>query len=167
MEVKEKRKNTDPYLANLNEDPILSYVICHFISKQVKIGRAANCDIQLNGLNIISEHALIANEKGAVKLSPFQPGAKIKVNGKNLNEPKVLEHGDRILFGTSHMYVFINPQKQAPNEPKITWEMAQKEIAEATGYAVQKDAVLTKGSINFCFLFLFACHILTKKNCSI
>ena len=61
------------------------------------------------------------------------------------------------------MYVYINPQKQAPNEPKITWEMAQKEIAEATGYAVQKDAVLTKGSINFCFLFLFACHILTKK----
>ena len=29
------------------------------------------------------------------------------------------------------MYVFINPKKSTINEPRVTWEEAQKEIAEA------------------------------------
>jgi hypothetical protein len=42
------------------------------------------------------------------------------------------------------MYVFINPKDAAPNEPKVTWNEAQKEIAAAKGFSV-KDTSLTKG----------------------
>ena len=54
------------------------------------------------------------------------------------------------------MYVFINPKKPSPPDlPKtITWEFAQKEIAQAKGFATGSGAGLTKG-INWhiwCFL---------------
>lgn len=42
------------------------------------------------------------------------------------------------------MFVFINPAKQNPKEKKITWEMAQNEIAEAKGYSL-KNSSFTKG----------------------
>lgn len=42
------------------------------------------------------------------------------------------------------MFVFINPAKQNPQEKKITWDMAQNEIAEAKGFSV-KNTSLTKG----------------------
>jgi hypothetical protein len=50
-----------------------------------------------------------------------------------------LQHKDRILFGASHLYVFLNPinEKESsldiPNT--ITWEFAQKEIAKIKGYS--------------------------------
>ncbi len=51
------------------------------------------------------------------------------------------------------MYVFINPKDAAPNEPKVTWNEAQKEIAAAKGFSV-KDSSLSKGK-NFSFYFIF------------
>ena len=100
IEDKEKRKNRDPYLTNLNEDPMLSQVIFHFLgAKQTKIGRSPECKIQINGLNIITEHALIANENGKISITPGEIGAKIKVNGINVEESRVLQHRDRILIG--------------------------------------------------------------------
>lgn len=43
------------------------------------------------------------------------------------------------------MFVFINPAKVNPKEPRITWEIAQNEIAEAKGFSV-KNKSLTKGT---------------------
>lgn len=89
-----------PYLTNLNEDPILSYVICHFLeAAETKIGRSDDCNVQLNGLSIISVHAIVKNKKGSITLEPAQIGAKIKINGTNVEGPVVLNHNDRILFG--------------------------------------------------------------------
>ena len=51
-----------------------------------------------------------------------------------------LRHKDRLLFGASHVYVFLNPLNEsqaAPDLPSvITWEFAQKEIAKAKGYSL-------------------------------
>lgn len=41
------------------------------------------------------------------------------------------------------MYVFINPAKADTKERQITWEEAQKEIAEAKGYST-KNSTLSK-----------------------
>jgi kinesin family member 1 len=41
------------------------------------------------------------------------------------------------------MYIFINPKQAKKNEPRVTWEMAQKEIAEAKGFST-KNTELTK-----------------------
>ena len=146
--MKEKRKKTDPYLTNLNEDPILSYVISYFIGadRETRIGRAGDSDIRLNGLNILSEHAVLVNtsNKASVTIRPCQLGAKIKVNGVNVDEETRLKHKDRVLIGSSaHMYVFINPTEAKPNEARITWEMAQTEIAEAKGLTLGGNRKLT------------------------
>ena len=51
-----------------------------------------------------------------------------------------LRHKDRVLFGASHVYVFLNPLNEsgaAADLPStITWEFAQKEIARAKGYSM-------------------------------
>ena len=46
------------------------------------------------------------------------------------------------------MYVFVNPAKpRAPQgtPSEITWDFAQKEIAQAKGFATGSGAGLTKG----------------------
>jgi hypothetical protein len=51
-----------------------------------------------------------------------------------------LRHKDRILFGASHVYVYLNPLNENESSPDlpsvITWEFAQKEIAKAKGYSL-------------------------------
>lgn len=42
------------------------------------------------------------------------------------------------------MFVFINPSKQSAKDKKITWEIAQNEIAEAKGFSLNNTS-LTKG----------------------
>jgi hypothetical protein len=74
-----------------------------------------------------------------------------------LENEKILEHRDRILIGSSHMYVYINPKKSTPNEPRVSWEEAQKEIAEVKGFLL-KDKSLTTGRILLNIFFL------TRKN---
>ncbi len=73
-------------MANLNEDPMLSYVICHALSKDETTIGSRNTNICLNGLSILERHAIIkCKESNKYELSPAEPGAKIKVNGYNLN----------------------------------------------------------------------------------
>lgn len=75
-----------PCLANLNEDPMLSYVICHYLTTdEITIGNR-NATIYLNGLSILEHHAIIRRlDANNYQLIPAEPGAKIKVNGYNLN----------------------------------------------------------------------------------
>lgn len=99
-QLKEERKHKISYLTNINEDPILSYVICHFLDAQeTKIGRSENSKIRLTGLGILSDHAVIHNKKNKFTLSVSQIGAKVKVNGINVQQDVELNHNDRILFG--------------------------------------------------------------------
>ncbi len=74
------------YLANLNEDPILSYVICHYLhTDEITIG-SRSCTIYLNGLSILDRHAIIRHiDINKYELIPGEPSAKIKINGYNLN----------------------------------------------------------------------------------
>lgn len=97
---KEERKIKLPYLTNLNEDSLLSYVICHFIDQnKIKVGRTNDSQIQLSGLGILSDHAFLSNRNGEISIKPGQVGAKIKVNGANIEDSHVLQNNDRILFG--------------------------------------------------------------------
>ncbi|XP_021354273.1 kinesin-like protein KIF28P isoform X3 [Mizuhopecten yessoensis] len=139
-----KRRSQEPYLINLNEDPMLSGVICHFLdTEKTTVGRKDAQplpDVCLSGLSIQKLHAVITNKNGNIEIKPAPGSAsKTKVNGLPLNDTKVLSHKDRILFGSNHMYVIMNPKrtdtadKNLPNV--IDWEFAQKEIAEIKGFA--------------------------------
>ncbi|CAG2190260.1 Kinesin-like protein KIF1A,Kinesin-II 95 kDa subunit,Kinesin-II 85 kDa subunit,Kinesin-like protein KIF28P,Kinesin-like protein KIF16B,Kinesin-like protein KIF17,Kinesin-like protein KIF1C,Kinesin-like protein KIN-1,Chromosome-associated kinesin KIF4B,Kinesin-like protein CIN8,Kinesin-like protein unc-104,Chromosome-associated kinesin KIF4,Kinesin-related protein 8,Osmotic avoidance abnormal protein 3,Kinesin-like protein KIF3A,Kinesin-like protein KIF13B,Kinesin-like protein KIN-12B,Kinesin-like protein K len=146
------RKAKEPHLINLNEDPMLSGVICHFLSqKETTIGRKDAKPVPsicLSGLSIQKQHSVIYNSNGTVEVeSVAGTGSKTKVNGIPLQGKKVLCHKDRVLFGSNHMYVFINPMKKSEAgddlPAEITWEFAQKEIAQVKGFATG-SAGLTK-----------------------
>ena len=50
--------------------------------------------------------------------------------------------------GSNHLYVFINPLNKEGSEDlpaEITWEFAQKEIAQVKGFTTSTGAGLTKG----------------------
>ena len=61
---------------------------------------------------------------------------------------------NRLMFaGSNHLYIFMNPKntdtggEDLPQE--ITWEFAQKEIAQVKGFATTSGAGLTKGRCVF------------------
>ncbi|XP_060063153.1 kinesin-like protein KIF28 [Ylistrum balloti] len=138
------RRSKEPYLINLNEDPMLSGVICHFLdTEKTTVGRKDAQPIPnvcLSGLSIQKLHAIITNKNGKIEISPAPGSAsKTKVNGLPLSDKKELSHKDRILFGSNHMYVMMIPKhtdtadNTLPNV--IDWDFAQKEIAEIKGFA--------------------------------
>ncbi|XP_048735911.1 kinesin-like protein KIF28 isoform X5 [Ostrea edulis] len=140
----DKRKTKEPHLINLNEDPMLSGVICHFLNGgETSIGRkdaSPTPNICLSGLSIQKQHAVIYSTKGVIEIESVSgSGSKTKINGLPLTGRKALCHKDRILFGSNHMYVLMNPMKPETADtslPKeITWEYAQKEIAQVKGFA--------------------------------
>ena len=65
---------------------MLSCVICHYLNTdEITIG-SRNSRICLNGLSILERHAIIRRiDSNKYELLPAEPGAKIKVNGYNLN----------------------------------------------------------------------------------
>ena len=73
-------------------------------------------DIPLSGLSISSEHAVVTFKDGVVTMEPAASGSKTKINGIILNGSRELKHHDRILFGSNHMYYFVNPLQSEPIE---------------------------------------------------
>ncbi len=65
---------SQPYLMNLNEDPLLSGKVLHSLSKEkILIGRKnvePVPDIVLGGLGIKAQHAEIHNEEGKLSILP-------------------------------------------------------------------------------------------------
>lgn len=62
-----------------------------------------------------------------------------------------MRHKDRILFGASHVYVYINPLNEKDDSPDlpstITWEFAQKEIAKAKGFSLGNNLTVEQEEI--------------------
>ncbi|KAL5006291.1 hypothetical protein ScPMuIL_015097 [Solemya velum] len=131
-----------PHLWNLNEDPALAAMIVHFCKTgKSRIGTknaSPPADIQLNGLAIQKDHAVINNKDGNVNLKPLE-GAKILLNGQKIITETQLHHNDRVLFGPNHLFVFHHPQDEAKQAKKgikseaPTYDSAQEEIAKKAG----------------------------------
>lgn len=67
-----------------------------------------------------------------------------------------LQHKDRVLFGSNHLYVFMNPLNTecGENVPEtVDWDFAQKEIAEAKGFNTAGGSGLSQGKYLFNFTF--------------
>jgi len=138
-----KRKNK-PYFWNINEDPALSGIICHYIEKPVMtVGKAPDCDVVISGLSILDHHATVNVVKKSIFLEVC-PNAKVIVNGETLTTKKELNHNDRIVYSSGHVYVVHHPRqyKEALEKgdtfEKVTWENLHQEIAKNSGYDVDK-----------------------------
>ncbi len=71
------------------------------------------------------------------------------VNGTAITGETDLEHNDRMVFGSTHIWVFQNPRDPGISKkqyPPITYEYAQEEIASKAGinvdHAGSNDVVL-------------------------
>eukprot|EP00050_Salpingoeca_kvevrii_P021558 m.112316 g.112316 ORF g.112316 m.112316 type:complete len:1027 (-) comp9395_c0_seq1:200-3280(-) len=159
-EEQERKRKAVPHFVNLNEDPMLSFVVFHFLEKpKMVIGKADSSnepDIPLSGLSIRNEHALVQiKSKKKILLKPGNTVAKTKVNGMPLTSETQLKHMDRVLFGSNHLYLFINPpdETKSPGTPDhVDWEFAQNEIAKAKGFqtgagGLSKDQLRTQEQV--------------------
>ncbi|XP_013402033.1 kinesin-like protein KIF28P [Lingula anatina] len=152
---KEEEKKVTPYFWNLNEDPSLSGMLIHFCKPgQSRIG-TKNAkpppEIQLSGLNIQMEHATVTNKDNKVSIKPTFQSAVI-INGKEISKEELLHHNDRILFGSTNLFVFHHPVdyaqqlKQGKKVEAPTFEKAQEEISETALQKVGFSKVGQSGS---------------------
>ena len=147
-EEKKKKLATTPYFLNLNEDPVLSGVVFQFLEKpSTVIGKGKqgeDTDIALSGLSISKEHAIVTIDGSTVTIKPGNSVAKTKINGAPLAGNMEIKHLDRVLFGSNHLYVFMNPAapNARPESPVVvTYEYAQNEIAKAKGFQTSGDGL--------------------------
>lgn len=107
---------------------------------QLIIGSIDGVDIQIYGLGISDKHAKIIWENGEYFVEPF-PNSRIMKNGKQHEEKFQLNNFDRLVFGASLYYIFINPTKFDQDSEQlvlnqltnITVDKIQKEIAQESG----------------------------------
>ena len=65
--------------------------------------------------------------------------SRILVNGDAINGEVELKHNDRLVFGSTQLWVFQNPKEkgiESKKYPPITYEYAQEEIAAKAGIKV-------------------------------
>jgi hypothetical protein len=74
-------------------------------------------------------------QKGKFTINQRVPDAKIRRNGTIISSstPVEIVHLDRLLFGASQFYQFIDPAKSSPKDVLFTFEMFQDETAKSTG----------------------------------
>ena len=140
--------SSTPYLVNLNPDPSLSESLLYYLREGVTtvgfVGGGGNGtsaetpDIILNGLRIADEHASFDNLNGTVVLTPSEEGPTY-VNGEYIKSARTLVHGNRIVFGKSFVFRFVDPQVAESGDgsgsggAQFGWEEAVREMSAVLG----------------------------------
>ncbi|XP_013392801.1 kinesin-like protein KIF28P [Lingula anatina] len=128
-----------PYLRNVNEDPHLSGVVKYALqNKEYVIGKPGNgVSIELHGLGIQPHHAVMCNTGQKVLIRPAVQQAKLLVNGVPLQKERTLTHLDRIMLGSSSLFLYVGfPSERAQHEnlEQYDFEFFQTEFAEESGF---------------------------------
>lgn len=137
------------YLVNLNDDPSLNELLVYYLKEKTLVGgRSANTDqdIQLHGLGILPEHCVITIEESGLYMTP-QSGARCFVNGSQVVQKTMLQHGDRIVWGNHHFFrvncprsaTAISSEPQTPAQ-NIDYNFAREELMlnELTNDPIQR-----------------------------
>ncbi|KAL8275154.1 hypothetical protein Esti_000904 [Eimeria stiedai] len=139
----DKEKLTVPFLSNLNEDPFLSgkliFPLHEGQSTFGKPGGPEQTTFNIGGLGVADMHATVHVRKltrsgedadGLEYEVTLTAQGKTSVNGEILQDgsSRSLVHKDRIVFGHSNMYVFVDPQDMDKLLP--TWEDGMKDLTK-------------------------------------
>ncbi|XP_064470383.1 kinesin-like protein KIF28P [Ornithodoros turicata] len=148
--ILEEEKKALPHLSNLNYDPLLSGKIVHLISKGVTTVGKGDADVSLHGAGIQEKHALLKRTEGEVTIERGSTESRVLLNGEPVTGPVVLNDNDRIMFGTSQLYLFVNPRHPQSQDrfTEITYEMAQEEIAIKAGIKMNEDDSIESALLN-------------------
>lgn len=113
-----KKAQSCAHLSNINVDPMLTGSLKHVLDfgashqtgKKLIIGSSEKCDIQIYGIGVNERHAAITINKSEFYLEPFANSRVIK-NGKLYDEKFLLKNFDRLVFGASLYYLFVDPTR--------------------------------------------------------
>ena len=107
------------------------------------LGSSDKADIQINGLGIADRHCGVSYENGEFFVEPY-PNSRVVRNGHPCEEKFQISNFDRLVFGASSYYLFVDPAKFNLKNSKdvevmnaqvkgVTVDKVQQEIAEASG----------------------------------
>merc|ERR1719481_2087167 len=139
-----EEKKSKPHLFNLNFDPQLSGRLVHIFQKEdVEIGnkKGKESDICMVGPGVKEAHAMVRMDKKKhhVWIKPGERDCRVLVNGDTISEEVEIHHNDRLVFGSTQVWVFQNPKEHGIDKkkyPPITFEYSQEEIAAKAGIKV-------------------------------
>ncbi|CAL4119353.1 unnamed protein product, partial [Meganyctiphanes norvegica] len=141
----EEDKKTKPHMINLNMDPQLSGRIVHILmagNNTIGNRKGEESKITMVGPGMQETHATISVLKtGKVNLKPYNTDCRILVNGSAIQGETTLCHNDRLVFGSTQIWVFQNPKEKEASKtvfPEITFDYAQEEIASKNGLDMGK-----------------------------
>uniref|UniRef100_A0A914C1N4 Kinesin motor domain-containing protein n=1 Tax=Acrobeloides nanus TaxID=290746 RepID=A0A914C1N4_9BILA len=103
------------YLVNLNADPSMNELLVYYINHKAIIGNGEpsgtpdnRVDIVLQGIGVYPRHALleVLEEDGCSRLyvSSLAPDARIRVNGRQIEQKTLLRNGFRLLIGNNYLF---------------------------------------------------------------
>ena len=132
---------------NLNADPALNELLVYYLKDdRTVVGRPdaeGPPDIQLTGLGIETLHCeLIIEPDQVLYLLPY-PKAHTCVNGERVDRRRILNHGDRILWGNHHFFRLNCPVKNNNNAQASSGASA---VATTTANAGSTSGNLFHGS---------------------
>ncbi|CAD5115509.1 DgyrCDS4476 [Dimorphilus gyrociliatus] len=144
----EREMREFPHLINVNEDPALTGKVIHILypKRECSVGnnRDKNVvpDIVMNGPGIAKHHArIVCKDDGKVRIE--QLDGLVRHNGQEILKRTRVRHLDRLMFGTTNLYILIEPRKKG--ELDVTWEEAQAEVAKHSGFDFgSEDALLAQ-----------------------
>ena len=133
-DAKEAKLKTTPQIRNINQDPSMSGMIKYPLNEGDNYVGKQNASftptISLQGVGISNKQCnfIYNSDDKTTTLMPNEENPKkfsVKLNGERLEEPASLAHGDRILIGDYHYYLYVNPL--VDNEATYDWNQAMKE----------------------------------------
>lgn len=125
---------TRPQIRNINQDPQMSGMYKQSLREGENVCGKKTKDyepaIVVKGVGIASHQcALVYNsDNRTCEMTPNQEDNKkykVMVNGELVEEPVMLQHGDRILVGSHHYYLYVDPLVNY--DESYDWEEAMKE----------------------------------------
>ena len=92
-------------------------------------------------------HGAITISAGKFKIERYND-SKILKNGRPITTATDLIHLDRLVFGASQYFVFIEPSKSKATDQVFSFEQAQDEIGKASGVMSKDTRNMTQGSFS-------------------
>ena len=138
------RREKEPHILNVNEDPVMSGAICYFLpdNEEINFGNRNNPheeEILLGGVSIRPDHCRITNKAGLLDFG-VREECKVLLNGKDVTGQHGLQlkHNDRLVIGTNYYFRIVHPTERDSGAPEggwpdVTWDTMQREIAKEQG----------------------------------
>ncbi len=110
------------------------------LASSITVGRRQGNDVRLTDRGVSRVHARLTRQGGAVVLTDLNSTAGTTVNGRTIEGPVVLAHGDRVGFGPSEL-VFEDPSALGVIEEVTQVDLGPGEIPSPTLSPRQREIV--------------------------